>query len=397
MATALDDRTFESAVPLDKEQQDANVRHFQEKGYDVEVESDPGDEGHEQNPSAPAPESEAVAPAATGEPAAATPAAVAPEPVVHVDSDPVAEAEWAATKNDGEKLGWRAKKTKRIRELEAELATTTAKSTGQIEELQRQIERLSASPRSDAVTSQPGATEAPSSEAPKALDPIVAKPFDKAKPAKPKFEDFANEADPYAAFTAAVDQRNEDLIDWDNQRRSHEETERTRVASAQKERDDAVRTERQKIVDRNMAVAERLHPDFRQVTDQVRYGEVLNYLLHERFGEEGMELGYQLALPENREIREEIASKVKLPAGATPSQIEKLIETGLLELGTFRGLLKHRASANGNNPPQPAPAAAVPAPACRSSTRTDSVHTATPERRSSAHARAITSRVAVTS
>lgn len=365
MSAALDDRTFESAVPLDADQQAANLQHFRDKGYDVEVEDDPNapasTEEEQPSPAAqPAPPE--PAPAAQPAPAAAPQAApgAATPPVPEIEADPVAEAEWAATKNDGEKLGWRAKKTKRIKELESELDRTRAEDKGRIEELQRQIERLSASGPAAGQTATPAASEPSATSQPaSATEPIAAKPFEKPKPPKPKFEDFQNEADPYLAYTAAVDDRNEKLIEWDNERRAHEEQQRVEIAQRQKQRDDAVLAERQKIVNRNVEAVEREIPDWRTVTDKVKWAPVINHVLHERLGVEGMKLAYELAKPENRQVFDEISATAnQFHAGMPQSDLESLIHRVTLDLGTFRGTLKATANA------QPAAAApAVPAPA----------------------------------
>lgn len=340
MPAALEDRTFESAVPLSPEQEQSNRSHFEGKGYEIEVENEGAPVPVEEKQPEVVPPVEA-SPAATP-PAEAAPAAVAPP----ADVDEETAAEWQTLKNDGEKLGRAARKTKRIKELEE----TKARQDGRIEELERQLDAQRKTPPASTASpiTDPGLSTAPAVE-PAKTEPAKPKEFDKARPVRPKFEDFRESEDPVAAFAEANAEFNESLINWNDEKRDFAAQQERAVQDSQLQ----VNAEHAKRVNTTVSKGKEAHADFVERTSAVKYTPVLQYLIHEIL-EDGPEIAYQLALPENKETYDRVFASTNTAPNEDASSINLKIHRANTALAEFRYGLKHKST--------PAPPAGAPKP-----------------------------------
>jgi len=357
VATALDDRTFESAVELTPEQQDANIQHFKDKGYDVEVEN-AGTDGVDAPATVPDPKP------ATEEvqlaPAADAPPVTTPDPEIDAET----QTEFQTAKNDGEKLSRWAKLKKQKRELESTVSqkdTELAAEKARSEELRRQLAERT-TPGTAPVP--PASSLAPTVEAPKPAEtsPEPIKEFDKAKPTRPTAKDFEGTEDPYAALLEAQGEYAEKLLDWNNEKRTFEDSERARVAKETQERERArtkVLTQAEQITQRYEA-ARKVHPDYDAVTQPVPYTQVLQYVLREKAAD-GFELGYELAKPENAEFYKAIMESSRTAVGEADASIWAKVEQTIADLGGFRYALKTKSASPVTAEPVP-PAVAAPQP-----------------------------------
>lgn len=356
---ALDDRIFESAetVELDQEQQEAIRQHFSDKGYDLEVEN-PGTAGEPPQPEAAAEEAPAEPPVAEdGEPAATAPPAATPTApqATDADIDEDSRREFEAHPEPEKKLGRWAQKNKTIREQGSKISELS----GQLEEARRQLaERGTAKPQDSSPA--PLAAEPPAPEAPKPNE------FSEARPALPKFEDFADQDDPVAAFANAQAEWNRDDNDWFRRKNDFEAQERNRVQQTQSEQDKLREWQTTRIND-----IRGKHPDFDQKTGHVTYGPVLEYLFTNPAGpEDGLELGYLLAQPENQDFFNQLKAKVALAPNADRTAQARAINLANQELAVFRYRLSQAPEPPA--PPAPVPTTsqpAVPPPAAAQPTR----------------------------
>lgn len=358
-------REFESAVPITAEQESANAAHFESKGLEYVVES--GDGVKDKKPEdQPKPEDTAV-------PAAVAPPGdnVAPPEAGEVDEETkIAFAEAQRQTTDAEKLGWHARRTKRIREAEQktrDLEVTTATQTALLAEKDREIERLlkAGTNPASATTQAPPAAVAASVTQPAAAPPeeeIKAKPFEKVAPKKPVFDDFKENDDPYKAFAEAGVQYAEDLSDWKLERERHNNTEEQEVRRLRSERDqqrsqvETVKEARRRRFDEAKAA----HPDFDAVTNKSPMTGIMNHVLIERL-KDGPEIGYQLGLPENKAIYDELFARTKKQMSGP--ELAEAVDDTLIELALFSKQLASRKSQT--QPPQQQqsqPAAAAPPP-----------------------------------
>ena len=355
---ALDDRTFESAesVELTPEQKESILQHFRDKGYDVEIENDgaepsadPAEQAAREDPVAP------VAPPAAEQPPAATPVA-APAPqagATDPDIDDEIRQEFQteqATQPDGEKLSRWAKRSKQLRETKQELA----QKDGTIAELRRQLAERGQATAQPATAQPTLAQPAPAQEAPKA--DLEAKPFDKPRPTRPKFEDFQSADEPIAAHADAVAEWQEKLIEHKEEQRKHDEAEARRIEQVRTAQNEAANWRTRRLTEARTA-----HPDFDAVTGHVKYEPVLTYLLTDRGGvSDGFELGYELAKPENQQFLRELQAKVAIAPDEAPSSIQQKILTAREELAVFRYNVGTKRSAPAAVAQQPPAAAAAP-------------------------------------
>jgi hypothetical protein len=343
MATALDDRTFETAesvaAQLTPEDLENSRQHFADKGYEITVD----DEG--------------ATPPAEPEPTHEEPPPVEVQPVEtpvatveHPDVDEESQREYQATQSqpDGEKLGRWAKKNKLIREQAQELATIK----GQLEEARRQAERgnTPSGPTAPAAVASPFVPPAPA-----AVPEAPAKKFEKPEPKLPVFEDFVNDDDPLKAHANAIGQYAKDVIQYERDRQNFE-NEQSRTVQQQSFAEQKANETRQT----KLAAAQQAYPDFMDVIKpqgkDVQYGEVLQYLLRDEL-EDGFELGYQLARPENAEFFNKLRNDVAVTKGEDPQSVGRKITRASGELAVFRHELKKKTATPAPTSPAPAPAA----------------------------------------
>lgn len=335
-AQLLDDRTFESATTPTAEEQLATAAHFEQKGYEVEVVPEEGE-----------------APAEVA-PETVPPAAVAPADTAPPDDqlDPESRADWQSANNDGERLGKYAKRTKQLHELK----TTVSEKEAEIERLKQELATRATAPATPPL-SPPASVVPPSTEQPKpeAPAPIKAKEFEKAKPARPTIEDFADEVDPHAALAAAAMNYADQVSDWKDEKRAFEDSESIRVRTETQQQEQQARegNERKQFIQTRFADAVREYPDLTEKTAGVAWPSVVRYLLTEEIPD-GFKIGYQLAKPENAALVAELISK--LPETNDPNVALRLLNEGRRLMGTIEYRLAHPASA----PPAAPPAAAAP-------------------------------------
>lgn len=333
MPVATDDtRHFESVVELTPEEARDNVDYFREQGLDAKYEGDGLEE--EQPAEADKPSEE--------EPAAETPAATHAD-AGDADDDHDEDADAQSGKNDGEKLGWRAKKTKQIRDLEGKLQTTTAEKDGQIAELRRQLDAK------DRSSSAPAATEsslAPTAvvqkEQPKAAEPPKPKEFDKARPVRPKFEDFASADDPIAAHADAVAEHADLLSDWKDEKRdfdSQQKAEQDRITQQTR----TIQQEQEREITEKVTAARQAHSDFDAVTNG-KFTPVLSYVLREAVPD-GMEIGYLLAQSENAEALASLRKASQHTEGESQRSIERKIAQATFDVARIYQDLKGKTIA----------------------------------------------------
>ena len=354
MPSALDERTFETAVEQTPEEKQATLAHFREKGLDAEIDFEEGEgqpaEPEKQKPDSSQPDDKTPPAQPESTPPQSAPAAAEPasEPV-----DAESQAEFHAVKNDGEKLGKWARKNKEIRELKSSVSerdNKLAEKDGRIAELQRQLAEKSAVPAAPLV-SPPQAPE------PVKEEPIKPQEFSEPKPTLPKLADFADQDDPVAALEEA---RNEWLLktdDWRERKREFDRSEKERVQNLEKERDSKRNTE----VERNERISQRLeaarkdHPDFDAKTQAANFGplksttnQIMQYLLVEDM-EDGLNLAYELATNHPDEL-EQIIKNIGTPK--TNQEVASAINRATQDLAVFR--YKIQASKPADPPPAPA-------------------------------------------
>lgn len=353
----VDDRTFESSVTLTPEQIEANTAYFAEKGLEYSVRS-----LDEDGQPVAKPEDTAVAD---------KPVDNAAPPVEDAEAK-AADAELLQAKTDEARLGYNAKRTKKIKELNEEVQATKAAAATKdalLAEKDKEIERLLKAGVSTSV-SAPSAFAPPAQVAAAPAAPvkpveedIQPKEFDRAAPKKPVFADIEasdNTGDPYKAYTDALSAYSEELIQYKLDQRDHNQAQATEVARIKQEKAQkqehqvqAVEAEKQKF-----EKVRKIYPDFDAVTspESVKYTPILVYLLKDRIPD-GLELGYQLAKPENAAIYQELADKTQ-DKSRTPEETMGLLDEVMLDLGAFRKDLKK--SANGQTQPPAVPVVAAP-------------------------------------
>lgn len=342
----LDDRTFESAVEHDSEQAAASAAYFKDKGYAVSVE-EVDDLGNKKPAETPVETTTAVADKADAEP-------------VLVDGKPVEEdilAEYQADtseKNDGERLGRHARRTRELKELREKVAAETAKR----EELEQ---LLAAKPAADAKASafQPVPVAAP--VLPVQVGPAVTTPveeikpktFDKPRPVRPTIDKFQDEPDPYASFAAAGVQYAEDLSDWKDEKGQFERTQEAEVSKNTREVEEkrTRQTEFQSALNQRFEDVRKARPDFDMVTKDKQVPPILTFLLVgfpdtglEATLPDGLELAYQLSLPENAETFKEIVAIAATEKGEDARTVQAKIDMARAELVAFRKDLKRKAA-----------------------------------------------------
>ena len=339
MPVALDDvRHFESAVELSPEDQQGNLDYFREQGLQADLEGEvaPGGEPAKTEPETPAK------------------AVERPEPEsVETDPDPDAPDPADATPGidgDKQKLGWRAKKTQQIRDLEATLAA----EKGANEELRRQLEAKAKAPAID--TPALSLSPAPAAEPAKAAEPPKAKEFDKPRPVLPKFEDFASADDPIAAHADAVAEYTDKVSDWKDEKREFDNGQKQAIQTETQQQERL----RQAQIEQTREVAERVeaikvtHPDFEAVTNN-KFNPVLSYVLREAVPD-GLEIGYQLGKPENADLLAELRKSSTHKETDSQREIERKIAHATYEVAQIAQTLKQRAT----TPPPKTPKAAEP-------------------------------------
>jgi hypothetical protein len=297
MPVATDDtRTFESAVELTPDQLQDNLNYFREQGLAAEYE----DEGKPEETTTPAPVPEAPAPPAETKPAEGQ----APTVPAGEEIDQASRTEWHEAKNDGEKLGRLAKKTKKINELEG----TLKQKDGTIDELRRQLEEKNKTvPAPPAAAAAPSLALDPGPPAPPKVEPPKAKEFDKARPVftPPKYDDFVANDDPIAAYqqasAVALAEHNEKLQDWKDEKRDFDKDQKAAVQAetTRLAQQSTTQQELQQGIQTRLAAVRSAHPDFDQVTSG-KFTPVMNYVLRDAL-EDGFEIGYELTKPENAE------------------------------------------------------------------------------------------------
>lgn len=355
----VDDRSFESSVALTPEQVVANTEHFAGKGLEYSVRN-LDEEGK------PVAEVAKVADTAVAD----KPADNAAPADADIDADAkAAHEEIQSAKTDGERLGHHAKRTKQIKELRQEVETTKAVlSTKEalLAEKDRTIELLKSGAPAPGSAPSPfappaQAAPAPAVQAPPVEEEIKPKPFDKAAPKEPVWEDIlASDAtdDPYKAYADAGIKFNRESLQYELDKRDHDRTQATEVERAKQDRSQKEEQKRKAADAENKRFEEistRI-PDFLTVTSSVPYTPILRYCLRDRVSN-GLDLAYQLAKPENIEIYKELAEKFPDKTRTEDETIAD-IQEAILELGGARRELKK--SANGQTPEAAKPAEQAP-------------------------------------
>jgi hypothetical protein len=348
MPVAADDtRHFETAVELSPEDTKSNLDYFREQGLQADYDGDP-----------PAEQPKPEAPAVQSPPKPE-------EDRTADDPDPEPEPGDAAS-IDGEKqrLGWRAKKTQQIRELEAKLA----EQNGANEELRRQLAGRDKPQPADGSTSLSPAPAAETPKAqpkaePKAAEPPKAKEFDKPKPVRPKFEDFASADDPIAAHADAVAEYADRVSDWKDEKREFEagQKEAAKRETADRERQANTQREIEQEIGQKLQAARSAHPDFDQVTSN-KFTPVLSYVLREAIPD-GFEIGYELAKPENAAVLASLRKSTQHTEGESQRSIERRIAQAIYDVAQFNGESKARAALSARKPAEEdEPAPQTPSP-----------------------------------
>lgn len=341
----VDDRSFESSVALTPEQVAANTEHFAGKGLEYSVRNLDG-EGNpvpdEAKPADTAVTDKPVDKAAEGE----------------VDAEAKAEfAEMQQAKTDGERLGHHAKRTKKIKELSQEVESSKAALSTKdalLAEKDKEIERLLkvgvSTPASAPSPFSPPAQAAPAAApvaAPAKQDPIEeeikAKAFEKPAPAEPIWQEILDKdttGDPYKAYAEAGIKYNRELLQYELDKREHDRTQSTEVERAKQQKSQQREQQQQAVQAEQGKFAEiaKVHPDFDSVTAAVKYTPILVYLLKDRISD-GLELGYQLAKPENAELYKDLVEKTA-DKSRSSDETMRLLDDVMLDLGAFRKDLK---------------------------------------------------------
>lgn len=357
MATLVDERTFESAVELSPEQQAANAAYFEDKGLEVEVEENRADDvkppevAKVVEPKPVDKVAEPATPPADGKPPAEAAAPATPPAEVELDAE--SQADWQSAKSDGEKQGKYARRTKELNDLRGK----TTKLETENEVLKRQLaerEKAHATPSAPSPLVAPAVVEPPKKES--EPEPIKAKEFEKTKPARPRLEDFQGEDDPIAAHAEAIADFAEKLSDWKDEKRDFDTGQRELVAKQEREREQkqAATNQRQETIKSRFEDARKEHSDFETVTSGMECSPVLRYLLIEELSD-GLNLGYQLARPENAETLKAINEATK--NAKTEQEVQKALYDTVGQLAIFREKLKAPAKVD---TPVPVAAAAPP-------------------------------------
>lgn len=353
----VDDRTFESSVTLTPEQIEANTAYFAEKGLEYSVRS-----LDEDGQPVAKPEDTAVAD---------KPVDNAAPPVEDAEAK-AADAELLQAKTDEARLGYNAKRTKKIKELNEEVQATKAAAATKdalLAEKDKEIERLLKAGVSTSV-SAPSAfappapvVAAPAASVKPAEEDIQPKEFDRAAPKKPVFADIEasdNTGDPYKAYTDALSAYSEELIQYKLDQRDHNQAQATEVARIKQQRveDQEKKVTAGRAQENKLARARELYQDFDSLTNPEKFPltPVLGYLLRDRIPD-GFELGYQLAKPENAEFYNDLTRRTANKP-RTDEEVSDLLDEVMLDLGGFRKDLKK--SATGQTQPPAVPVVAAP-------------------------------------
>lgn len=357
--SAVDDRTFETGTELTTEEVADNRAYFEETGraYNATVVDGEGSA---------APQSSApteVAPA----PGTDSPNGTAAPPAEEVPVDAETQAEWNQLKSDGEKLGYNARRTKKIKELSAAVDAEKVRleeRDKRIKELEERLAKAPATPDSLTATqpSMAAATPPVQTEAP---PPIKAKEFDKPRPVRPKLEDFADEIDPAGALATKGVIYAEELQEWKDEKRDFDDEQKVLVRQQEQEREQAQsrETTRKMAIDKKFEDVRRDFPDFDAKVNPVYFTPTLKYLLLDKLPD-GLHLGYELAKPENAEVLRSLVGATSEVQDAV--KIEDQIINGAAELAIFRKSLKDKGT-NGTpatpvvaTPPEQTPSNATP-------------------------------------
>jgi len=347
------------------EQIAANASYFKDKGYALSVE-----EVDEAGNKKPAEVAQPKDDAAADKPVDTAPPVVDGQPV---DADVVAEYQAESKENDGERLGRHARRTRELKELRE----TVAKEMAKREELEK---LLAAKPAADAKSSafQP---PPPAVTAPAVVEKVVENPptdtikpkeFDKPRPVRPTIEKFQDESDPYAALSAAGVQYAEELSDWKDEKREFDSKQQAEVAAKVREVEESRNksTEFHTTVNQRFDEIRKTRTDFDKVTEGKQITPILRFLLvgYPETGLEGtlpdgLELAYQLSLPENAETLKDLAESTEVTKGEDPRKTQARIDTARAELIAFRKELKKKAAAAPVTTEKPAEPVAVAPPA----------------------------------
>jgi hypothetical protein len=349
MPVAADDtRHFESAVDLSEEDLKGNLDYFREQGLTAEYEGE-GAEFNTEKPKDETPKADDAPPKDQSQPADEPKTGESPKEDKPTEDDDDAEDEEAeeaagtegeAVTNDGDKPGkpgWRAKKTQQIRELKEKLAA----QSGANEELRRQLA---------AREKTPAATAADSLSPPAAAsEPLKPKEFDKPKPVRPKFEDFASKDDPIAAHQDAGLAYTEALQDWKDEKKAFDAGEQQAVQAKQ-----AV-SEQEREAQEKVDAIKVVHPDFDAVTNN-KFNPVLSYVLRNA-AKNGLEIGYQLGKPENADLLAKLRESSTHKESDSQRVIERKIAEATFDVAEVALELKQRAAsadkAKNGKPPAP--------------------------------------------
>lgn len=368
--TAVDDRSFESVVPLTPEQIAANTAHFAERGVEYSVQTSDDDGKPVPAGDKPAETDTTVADTKTAD-------SVAPEDAdIHAEAS--AElAELQAAKTDGERLGYQAKRTKKIRELKQEVEASKATLSTKdalLAEKDREIERLlKVGKPAEAAPVSPFAPPAAPAAAPTAepakVDPveeIKPKEFAEAAPAEPEFEQFQDESDPYKAYAVAMSKYTKESVRYELRKDAYDKSQAVEVDRLKQQRSQEREQGQRKAqtVAQKYQAAKEAHSDFDAVTASAPMTPIMNYVLRERIAD-GLEIAYQLAKPEHTELYRELFALTdphnpKNSDLHTADKIGEAVDTVLLELGSLRKDLKKGVVRNGQPAVAAAPVAAPP-------------------------------------
>lgn len=357
----LDDREYSSFSEATPEDQERELAYFKEKYPDAEIALSTDGQPAEEPAKViePKPEDKVAEPVAPPVDGTLPAEPVAPAtPPAEVELDAESQADWQSAKSDGEKQGKYARRTKALRELEGK----TTKLETEIEVLRRQLAEREKAPVTPAPPS-PLVAPAVVADPPKKVsepEPIKAKEFEKPKPARPKLENYQGEDDPIAAHTEAIADFAEKLSDWKDEKRDFDSTQKELVATEQREREQkkAATTQREEVIKTRFEDARKAHPDFEQTTSGMECSPVLRYLLVEELPD-GLNLGYQLARPENAETLKAINEATK--SAKTDAEVQKALYETVGKLAVFREKLN--APPPKVETPVPVAAAAPPVPA----------------------------------
>jgi hypothetical protein len=361
-STTLDDRTFDSGVEPTPEETASTLAYFKEKGYDVEAIAEGATEPEkpETPPATVVPPADKVAEPEPVVPTEQTPAVVAAPAEPEIEIDPESRHDFESAKNDGEKLGRLAKKTKIINELKG----TVAQKDGTIDELRRLLAEKEKSPAPAPVEPSPLVATPAKVEVKKDPEPEAIKPgeFSEPEPALPKLADYADLDDPVEALENARTEYVKKLNDWAWKKRDFDHAEKERIASESKKRDQqqSAQTQRQQRITQRYEEAKRQYPDFetRTAPSNLKMTPTMVYLFKEGLPD-GFTLAYELTKPEHAETLKSIYDSTNLSEAdkTDPDKVAEVINQAVGELAVFRARLKS------TEPAQAEAAAATAAPA----------------------------------